>query len=274
MNIVKTMKNEPRTIIAIINFLSFFLPWISVDVSVSAFGVGFDSSTSITGFGMISYSMFGFLFYVTPVIMLAIPFIDSLKKYEKYIYLILPIWSVIAMFITSALLASACMETSGLLDGSTKIPKLIGFWIAFACNVLIIGYTLVKDYNIRTASDLEENIKNINVESISNVARELGSSIQATASVECSQCGFKMPRGKKFCSNCGAQLVEEQKMISKYKCSKCGKKSNAKTNFCPDCGGVIVSYTAVTTCRNCGEKLPENAAFCASCGTKVEEETE
>lgn len=272
MDIIKRMKNEPRTIIAIINFLSFFLPWISFDVSVSAFGVGYDASESVTGFGMISYSVFGILFYITPVILIALPFLKSLKEYDKYIYLVLPIWSVIAMFITCAVLASVSMESSGLLDSSTRIPKLIGFWIALICNVMVIIYTLVKDFHIQSASDIEDNIKNINVDAFSNVARELSSTIQATATIECKECGFKMPRGKKFCSNCGSPIVEEQKVIYRYKCSKCGKKSNSKSNFCADCGGSIVSYVAATTCKNCGEKVSPDAKYCAACGTKVEEE--
>ncbi|MDY4971154.1 MAG: zinc ribbon domain-containing protein [Lachnospiraceae bacterium] len=162
-----------------------------------------------------------------------------------------------------------------MFDGSTKIPKLIGFWIALLCNIVIIVYTLIKNYHIRSVSDMEENIKKmqkINAESLSNAARELSSTLQSTTTVECKQCGFKMPRGKKFCSNCGSPVVMEPKVIQGYKCSKCGRKSDSKSNFCSDCGGDIISYTIATTCRNCGEKLSEGALYCSSCGTKVEEE--
>ena len=159
MNTIKMLKREPRTVIAIINFLSFFLPWISFDVSVSGFGGVYGASESVTGFGMISYSVFGILFYITPVILTVVPFIESLRKYEKYIYLILPVFSIIDMFFTCSILTSAEVESIGLFDGSTKIPKLIGFWIALLCNIVIIVYTLIKNYHIRSVSDMEENIK-------------------------------------------------------------------------------------------------------------------
>ena len=71
MDYIEITKN--RSIIAIVNIISFFLPWISFDVSVKG-ELGADYSTSITGFGMISYSVFRFILYYATIIIIAIPF--------------------------------------------------------------------------------------------------------------------------------------------------------------------------------------------------------
>jgi len=271
MDYIKEITKEPRSIIAIVNIISFFLPWISFDVSVSAFGVGADYSTSITGFGMISYSVFGVLFYIMPIIIIAIPFVKALKEYEKYLYLILPIWSIVAMFITCSILKPAQVEVT-LVDNSLKIPKLIGFWIALLCNVLILVITILKKKGVMSASSNEtnNNLKNINVKNISNVAREIGASIQSSAFVECKKCGNKIQRGKKFCPNCGEKIVVEQKIVKKYQCSQCGRKASANEKFCSECGAPIKEYVISTTCPNCGGKVSSDAAFCSSCGAKIE----
>lgn len=50
--------------------------------------------------------------------------------------------------------------------------------------------------------------------------------------VACTNCGAKIKKGSKFCSECGA------KQETKF-CSKCGAKLSADAKFCPECGEKI-----------------------------------
>ena len=52
----------------------------------------------------------------------------------------------------------------------------------------------------------------------------------------CDKCGAQvLDDNAKFCSGCGAEMVE--KLIF---CSQCGKKSpDPKARFCPDCGAEL-----------------------------------
>lgn len=274
MEMIKKITKEPRSIIAIVNFISFFLPWVSFDASVA----GYSSSTKVTGFGMISYSVLGIAFYVVPIFIVALPFIESLREYAKKIYLVLSIWSILCMFITCSLLASTEASYDGAVSASVHIPKLLGFWIALICNVLIFAITLLQNKSASSSGQSKVNLKNvnlknINMENISNAAHEIGATIQSSAFVECKKCGNKIPRGKKFCSNCGEKVAVEEKVIKKYKCSGCGKPATAKDKFCSDCGAPIEEYIDANVCPNCGKKVLENASFCTFCGTKIEKET-
>ena len=60
MNIIEKMKKEVRMIFAIINFISFFLPWVAVSAtsSTSFLGEVFSgtNTVSVTGFGLMEYS--------------------------------------------------------------------------------------------------------------------------------------------------------------------------------------------------------------------------
>ena len=183
MEMIKKITKEPRSIIAIVNFISFFLPWVSFDASVA----GYSSSTKVTGFGMISYSVLGIAFYVVPVFIVALPFIESLREYAKKIYLVLSIWSILCMFITCSLLASTEASYDGAVSASVHIPKLLGFWIALICNVLIFAITLLRNKSASSSGQSNVNLKNvnlknINMESISNAGHEIGATIRNTVS--------------------------------------------------------------------------------------------
>lgn len=155
MEMIKKIIKEPRSIIAIVNFISFFLPWVSFDASVA----GYSSSTKVTGFGMISYSVLGIAFYVVPIFIVALPFIESLREYAKKIYLVLSIWSILCMFITCSLLASTEASYDGAVSASVHIPKLLGFWIALICNVLIFAITLLQNKSASSSGQSNVNLK-------------------------------------------------------------------------------------------------------------------
>lgn len=243
MNIVDKVKKEPRMIIAVVNFLSFFLPWIAINVSVKVMGASGESSDSISGFGLVSHSVVGIVFYVIPVILFLIPLLKQVEKYSKYLYLVLPVVALILMFMIGAIFggASGAGVSSGSAKSSIDVEKLIGYWVALVCNVAIIGYTLMRDYNIKSAGDLKQNIQSVDVANITsqlqNTAKEIGNSVQNSVFVECSNCGNKIPKGKKFCSKCGTPVMQDQGVnTQKSMCSNCGFLIGEGTKFCPNCG--------------------------------------
>ena len=51
-------------------------------------------------------------------------------------------------------------------------------------------------------------------------------------------------------------------------CSKCNSQIPRGSKFCLECGQKV---NDVVICENCKEKQPPNAKFCLNCGTKVNE---
>lgn len=57
--------------------------------------------------------------------------------------------------------------------------------------------------------------------------------ISNQGAINCSKCGSQIPKGSKFCLECGEQVKE------------------------------------ALFCANCGEKIPANSKFCLKCGNKL-----
>lgn len=216
MNIIEKLKKEPRMILAVVNFISFFLPWVSFNASGSTviFGEVYSTGevgTSITGFGLLEYSSIGIICYIIPIILFVLPFLKSTKKITHYLYVLLPIIAIILMFLISILVASAGGEyTSDFINLSTSVDRLIGFWIAGACNIAIVIITAVRDFHIKSTDDLKSSIKNADIENItsqfSEAAKDLGSNIQKSTLATCPKCGNKIAKGRKTCPKCGKNI--------------------------------------------------------------------
>lgn len=216
MKIMDKMKKEPRMILAIINFISFFLPWVSLNASGSTeiFGEVFSTGeigTSVTGFGIMEYSFIGIICYVIPIILFALPFMKSTEKIAHYLYILLPIIAIILMFLVSLLVGSAGGQyTSDFVSVQASVHRMIGFWIAGGCNIAVIVWTAVKDFHIKSKDDLKKSLKNADIENItsqfSEAAKGLGSNIQKSASATCPKCGSKIPKGNKKCPKCGKTI--------------------------------------------------------------------
>lgn len=289
MKVLEKIKSEPRMAFAIINFISFFLPWLSINLTASSDILGesssADVSNSITGFGMADYSVLGILFYLIPAIMFLIPIVANQKEVVKYTYLILPIIALILMFMVGAFInGTANMDyTSDLVDVTSKVGKLIGYWIALICNIGVIVFTLMKDFNIRSGEDLKKNVQNIDVgnltSQVSHMAKDLGSSVQKSIYVDCPNCGNKIMKGKAFCSKCGTKIdmkTREAETTStnneNLKCSNCGSIVVEGSKFCQNCGEGISEKSQEKKCIACGTILENESKFCPQCGQKVEGE--
>lgn len=126
-------------------------------------------------------------------------------------FALLPVVAIILMFLVSILVASAGGEyTLDYVDLSTSVDRLIGFWIAGACNIAIVVITAVRDFHIKSTKDLKSSIKNADIENItsqfSEAAKDLGNNIQKSTLVTCPKCGSKIAKGKKICPKCGKSI--------------------------------------------------------------------
>lgn len=78
--------------------------------------------------------------------------------------------------------------------------------------------------------------------------------------VICKECKTSNPKGKKFCSNCGAKLMQQ--------CPNCQADVADGVKFCPECGASMV---VEHNCPNCGTSYGEGQKFCLECGQALSE---
>ncbi len=74
----------------------------------------------------------------------------------------------------------------------------------------------------------------------------------------CNNCGAKLKKGAKFCSECG-----EKQVLS---CPNCGTEIKKNAKFCPECGTKLGGKEKVC---ECGETLSSSEKFCPKCGKEV-----
>lgn len=74
----------------------------------------------------------------------------------------------------------------------------------------------------------------------------------------CANCGAKIKKGAKFCSECGEKQV--------LCCPNCGTEIKKNAKFCPECGTKLGASQQVC---ECGEKLTSKDKFCPKCGKEV-----
>ncbi len=79
--------------------------------------------------------------------------------------------------------------------------------------------------------------------------------------IDCHKCHAPVPLNSRFCPNCGAQMVIENR------CPSCKKILPGEAKFCLHCGAKLVQKE--TRCKHCNTQLPEGALFCVSCGEKT-----
>ena len=83
----------------------------------------------------------------------------------------------------------------------------------------------------------------------------------ATATLTCPGCGASLPRGAKFCFECGTKIVPAP-AADTVVCPGCGA-TVPKKKFCPECG-----YRFAVVCPKCGAEVA-GAKFCPECGEKI-----
>ena len=83
-------------------------------------------------------------------------------------------------------------------------------------------------------------------------------SVQTT---KCLKCQSIIDSGKRFCSNCGEEVINPDEIV----CSKCNAKNEKGKKFCGDCGASLIKE-----CPNCKAVISNNKKFCSDCGEKVD----
>jgi hypothetical protein len=239
MKFLDKFKKEPRLIIAAVNFLFLFLPWISVSIEgmdlLDIQGVNF--AAYISGFAWLfklSNTLLGILVFLLIAFLIVIPFVPVLEKFNKLLFLIVPLLAIIFSFI-----ATTGLPSSNNIFFESKANHGLGFWLSILAFLAIIVFTFIIDFKVSGQSIKQKGFKGV----VSDIAGQFSSSASEIAAgltqpkteqVLCPSCNNGVPKGTKFCPQCGTQLPEAKK------------------------------------CAGCGAELPTGTAFCSICGTKAE----
>ncbi|MBI2945073.1 MAG: SPFH domain-containing protein [Candidatus Wallbacteria bacterium] len=89
----------------------------------------------------------------------------------------------------------------------------------------------------------------------------MGGQAASQAQVLCPSCKASNPQGKKFCSECGANMAPQAQTME---CPACKKTIAAGSKFCPECGA-----KSTASCPSCNAAIAPGKKFCAECGTKI-----
>jgi membrane protease subunit (stomatin/prohibitin family) len=81
------------------------------------------------------------------------------------------------------------------------------------------------------------------------------------SNIKCTKCGANVPKGTKFCNECGAKIVKPDVIV----CPKCNNDFAEGSKYCPNCG-----YKMIITCQKCKTEVKGGIKFCPECGTKLE----
>ena len=132
------------TIFCIATVLVLFLPFCTVSAGVSsAYIDDVSTSESITGFNLISNSVFwAYFLLLCPVVLVAINYIEPIKKYKSILSIVLPIIAIISQFI---ILFASKKSVASILGGeeidllgtqiSVKLAPAMGFYLLMICYI-------------------------------------------------------------------------------------------------------------------------------------------
>lgn len=225
MEYINKFKKEPRLIIAVLNLIFFFLPWVSVNVD----DWGLDISSHSSGFGLISGRFSVFFLVLIAIFLIAIPFIPAIEKFKKILYAAVPLLAIILSFIIIS------PETGDFFG--VEVNHGIGFWLSLLANLALIVLTFIFDFKINSQTIKQKGIQGVFSDvagQFTNSASEMASGLShpkaAPANVICPSCNNSVVKGTKFCPKCGSQLPEAKN------CTGCGAELPAGTAFCPNCG--------------------------------------
>ncbi|HYE14737.1 MAG TPA: SPFH domain-containing protein [Pyrinomonadaceae bacterium] len=90
-----------------------------------------------------------------------------------------------------------------------------------------------------------------------------GGAAAGAQTVACQKCGTANSAGAKFCSNCGANVQQQQQQAGGVTCPNCQAQAQPGAKFCPSCGTSLEPKK----CKNCDTPMQPGAKFCPNCGT-------
>ena len=146
-------------ILCAISIIAMFLPFISVEVSVSASVGGFSASadggaTTLNGFALTTEGgLFGILLDLCIVIIIASTYVPQLKQYRKFVLAGSAILGIICLMIVPANIAGALSAAGGAAGGmvkvDTKFTMLIGFWIILLCYIAVLAVAVIQFFGLK-----------------------------------------------------------------------------------------------------------------------------
>lgn len=145
-------------ILCVISIVAMFLPFISVEASVSASFGGFSASasggeTTVNGFALVTEGgLFGLLLDLCIVIIIASNYIPQLKQYRKFVLAGSALLGIICLIVVPANIANALSAAGSAGGSSVKVDvdftMQIGFWIILICYIAILAVAVIQFFNL------------------------------------------------------------------------------------------------------------------------------
>ncbi len=137
-------------IICAICVVALVLPFCSASVSANVAGVSADSEASVNGIKMVTSGLWGILFLVGLVAVLAAAYVKQLGAYKKIMQLVASGVMVLTLFMSPTAALSGGAEAGG--DSSSvdiDISYGIGFWIMLICSLALAGLAVISFFQLK-----------------------------------------------------------------------------------------------------------------------------
>ncbi len=137
-------------ILCAICVLALVLPFCSASVSANVAGYSADSEASVNGIKMVTSGLWGILFLVGLVAVLAAAYVKQLGVYKKIVQLIASGVMVLTLFMSPAAALSSGAEAGG--DSASvdiDISYGIGFWIMLICSLALAGLAVISFFQLK-----------------------------------------------------------------------------------------------------------------------------
>lgn len=131
-----------------------------------------------------------------------------------------------------------CLFSSLVVPG--LICLAIGIGIHFLANLIAKKKEEKKVAQSQAAPSPAQATVNANKQTTVNAAAQprntdfSATTNTSTEMIRCSNCGFQMPKGSRFCKECGSPIQIQQP--NRKKCIRCGEALNENSKFCSNCG--------------------------------------
>lgn len=304
---------EPRIFMCLAIWITGFLPWMTMQWTATEefYEIEETMSSTLTGFELLEYSFWGIVIFGVPIVLIIMEFLPQIDVKMTIFYLMGSclgiVMSILTIFICKTneeeiFTSSDYME----MEIKNEVTMKIGFWLSILLFLVILGYTLIKDYAVSKEAIVNQGIKGTFSEVADNITKELSENIGVLSSVSemgngmigtgtymCPSCGTNVMKGKKFCAKCGTKIpeIEEKpssnKMVLKGKgskmitvneyikslksvsCENCGGQVPINSKFCPNCGEEVIIKMVFERCENCGGEILRDKKFCPDCGSAI-----
>lgn len=176
--------------------LCFLLPFIKVNVDVStALGSASAESPAMNGIKIITEGGFwGIVYFLMPVLILAVSYIHALEAYKKYICLGASAAGLLLLFsIPGQLSTSASSEGAAQATVEMSVKYQIGFWLMLVLLIALTALSVIRFFNLKgnkvfeavnmadetsaTENDREIKLPHINTEKISSFTQNVAETV-------------------------------------------------------------------------------------------------